>query len=169
MLKFFLGGPLSLILGFLGSVVPGLAASIGDTIIKAKQTEAARQGQQDKTGAELAGSWLHAVTEANRTRAEARAREGAWGPMGIITFVVGLAFAYHVWAITLDSVPFHLALTTKLYVIPWLEWVPHKVGSWGVAALPGKFQDVELAVLQALFYVAPPAAAAVVVAKAFRR
>lgn len=169
MLKFLLGGPLSLILGFLGTVAPALAASIGDTIIKAKQTEAARQGDEDKAGAELAGSWLASVTDANRTRAEARAREGTWGPMGIITFVIGLAFAYHVWAITLDSVPFHLVLTTRLYLVPWLEWAPHQVGSWGVAALPGKFQDVELAVLQALFYVAPPAAAAVVVAKAFRR
>jgi hypothetical protein len=166
MLKFLLGGPLSLVLGFLGSVAPGLAAAIGDTVIKAKQTEAARQGEQDKTGAELAGSWLTSVTEANRARAEARAREGSWG---LITFAVGLAFACHVWAIMLDSLPFHLTLTTKFYVVPWLQWAPHQVGSWGVAALPGKFQDVELAVLQALFYVAPPAAAAVVVAKAFRR
>jgi hypothetical protein len=79
--------------------------------------------------------------------------------MGIITFVVGMAFAYHTWFVVLDSTPWSLFGLVE----------PHAVGSWRVAALPGKFQDVELAVLQALFYVAPPAAAAVVVAKAFRR
>jgi hypothetical protein len=160
---------LALILGFLGSVLPGLATSIGDTVIKAKQTQAAREGKQDESGVVVAGSWLHSVTEANRARVEARKVEGAWGPMGIITFLIGMAFVYHLWLITLDSVPFHLVVTMKFYVVPWLEWQNHKVGSWGVAAYPDKFQEVELAVLQALFYVAPPAAAAVAVAKVFRR
>lgn len=160
---------IALFLTFLGTVLPGLAASLGDTYIKAKQTQAAREGKQDTSGAAVAGDYLHSVTEANRSRAEARKNEGAWGPMGIITFLIGIAFVYHVWAITLDSVPFHLVPTMKWYVLPWLEWRPHPVGSWDIAALPGKFQDVELAVLQALFYVAPPAAAAIAVAKVFRR
>lgn len=160
---------LSIILGFLGTFAPGMATAIGDIFIKAKQTEAARQGKQDEAGTTLAGGYLQSVTEANRTRADARKNEGAWGPMGIITFVIGAAFAFHVWMIVLDSSPFHLLPTLKFYFIPWLEWRAHEVGSWKVAALPGKFQDVELAVLQALFYVAPPAVAAIAVAKAFRR
>lgn len=150
---------LALLLSFLGAVLPGLAASLGDTYIKAKQTQAAREGKQDTSGAKVAGDWVHSVTEANRARAEARRNEGAWGPIGIITFLIGLAFVYHVWMVTLDSVPWSLGGLLDRHV----------VGSWGVAALPGKFADVELAVLQALFYVAPPAAAAIAVAKVFRR
>lgn len=155
----FLGPIGPFILSLIGTVAPALAASIGETYIKAKQTQAAREGKQDEAGAGLAGSWIVGVTEANRVRADARAKEGAWGPMGIITFLIGMAFAYHVWMIVLDSTPWSLfGLLT-----------PHRVGSWGVAALPGRFHDVELAVLQALFYVAPPAVAAIAVAKAFRR
>lgn len=150
---------LALFLGFLGTALPGLAASIGDTVIKAKQTQAAREGAQDTSGTAVAGSWLHSVTEANRTRAEARKNEGAWGPIGIITFMAGLGIVYHEWMIVLDSTPWSLFGLVE----------PHVVGSWRVAALPGEWEKVELAVLQALFYVAPPAAAAVAVAKVFRR
>lgn len=150
---------LALVLGFLGTLFPALATSIGDTVIRARQTEASRQGQQDKSGIELAGSWLHSVTEANRARMEARRNEGAWGPIGIITFLAGLGIVYHEWMIVLDSTPWSLFGLVE----------PHVVGSWRVAALPGEWEKVELAVLQALFYVAPPAAAAVVVAKALRR
>lgn len=150
---------LALILGFLGTVLPGLASSIGDTVIKARQTEAARQGKEDTSGAAVAGSWLHSVTESNRIRADARKNEGAWGPIGIITFMAGLGIVYHEWMIVLDSVPWSL--------FGLLE--PHVVGSWRVEKLPGEWEKVELAVLQALFYVAPPAAAAVAVAKVFRR
>jgi hypothetical protein len=160
---------LAIILGFIGSFAPGFATAIGDIFIKRAQTEAARQGKQDEHGTALAGSWLHSVTEANRSRAAARAAEGAWGPMGIVTFVIGMAFAVHVVGIVGDSFSFHPSLTTVWYIVPWIEWVPHRVGSWHVVELPGKFHDVELEVLRALFYVAPPSAAAVVVAKAFRR
>lgn len=150
---------LALFLGFLGTVLPGLAVSIGDTVIKARQTEASRQGKQDESGTALAGSWLVSVTEANRARVQARKDEGAWGPIGIITFLAGLGIVYHEWYIVLDSTPW------TLFGI----FDPHVIGSWKVAALPGKWEDVELAVLQALFYVAPPAVAAIAVAKAFRR
>ena len=151
------------------TVAPALADSFGRTYVQAKQTQAAREGKQDESGDSFGGKWLQSVNESNRVRAEVRKGEGAWGPMGIITFVIGMAFAWHVWIIVLDSSPFHIGLTAKLWIIPWLEWRVHKVGSWGVAALPGKFHDVELAVLQALFYVAPPAVAAIAVAKVFRR
>jgi hypothetical protein len=80
-----------------------------------------------------------------------------------------MMFAYHVSMIVLDSTPWHIGLTTVWYIIPWLEWMPHKVGSWGIATLPGKFEETEHAILQALFYVGPPSAALVIAAKAFRR
>jgi hypothetical protein len=150
---------LALFLGFLGSMLPKLAVSIGDTVIKAKQTEAARQGKEDTSGAAVAGDYLHAVTEANRARVQARKDEGAWGPIGIITFMAGLGIVYHEWMIVLDSVPWSL----------FGLFDQHVIGSWRVGKLPGEWEKVELAVLQALFYVAPPAAAAVAVAKVFRR
>ncbi|MGJ4893794.1 hypothetical protein ACQR2B_06520 [Bradyrhizobium oligotrophicum] len=164
----FLTGGLSLILSFLGPLVPGLAATIGDTIIKARQTQAAREGKQDEAAVSFGHSWLASVTEANRSRAEARKNEGAWGPMGIVTFLIGLALAYHVWLVVLDSSPFYPVPALRFYVVPWFEWQAHKVGSWGVETL-GKLHETELAILQALFYVAPPAAAIAIAAKAFRR
>jgi hypothetical protein len=164
---FFTGG-LSLILSFLGPLVPGLATIIGDTVIKARQTQAAREAKQDESAVSFAHSWLESVTEANRSRAEARKNEGAWGPMGIVTFLIGLALAYHVWLVVLDSSPFYPVLKLHYMIIPWYEWQYHKVGSWGVETL-GKLHETELAILQALFYVAPPAAAAMLLANAFRR
>src|SRR5262249_9580868 len=146
---------LAIILGFLGTVLPGLASTIGGTIIQSRQTEAARQGKQDELGTSLAHSWLVSVTESNQARAEARKNEGAWGPLGIITFLAGIGIVFHEWYIVLDSTPWSL--------FGLLD--PHVIGSWHVAALPGRWEDVELEVLKALFYVAPPAAAAVVVAK----
>lgn len=146
-------------LSILGTVAPGIATYFGDLWLKNKQTTAAREGAQDERGAQIASSWLETVTETNRTRAQARKDEGTWGPIGIITFTIGMAFAYHVWMITLDSVPWSL--------FGLLE--AHRVGSWGVAALPGRFHEVELAVLEALFYVGPPSVALAAVAKAFRR
>jgi hypothetical protein len=68
-----------------------------------------------------------------------------------------------------DSMPWHVGLTMKFYVVPWLEWVPHQVGSWQVAALPAPFDATEHEILKALFYVGPPSAAVAIAAKAFRR
>ncbi|WP_315774846.1 MULTISPECIES: hypothetical protein [unclassified Bradyrhizobium] len=152
-------GILALILSFLGPLVPGLAATIGQTFIKAKETQAAREGKQDEAAVSLGHSFLQSVTSANQSRLEARKAEGAWGPLGIITMLSGLGFVFHEWFVVLDSTPWSL--------LGLLD--PHLVGSWGVAKLPGKWEEVELEVFKALFYVAPPAAAAVVVAKAFRR
>ena len=53
--------------------------------------------------------------------------------------------------------------------MPWLEWAPHQVGSWGIGKLPGKFEETEHEILRALFYVGPPSAAIALLARAFRR
>ncbi|WP_257164702.1 hypothetical protein [Bradyrhizobium sp. SRS-191] len=154
----FLTGGLSLILSFLGPLLPGLATTIGDTIIKSKQTQAAREGKQDEAAVSWSHSWLSSVTEANRSRVQARRDEGAWGPLGLITVGIGSAFVFHVWFVVLDSTPWSL--------FGLLE--PHKIGSWKVP-MPGDLAQVELEVIRALFYVGPPSAAAIVIAKAFRR
>lgn len=142
------------LLWLLGKVAPGLATIFGDVFIRAKQT----QVEQDKVGATVAQGWLHSVTEANRTRAEVQKEQGTWGPLGLITVGIGSAFVFHVWWVVLDSTP---------WSVPFLAGA-HRVGSWGVATL-GKLHDVEIEAIRALFYTAPPAAAAVVVAKAFRK
>jgi hypothetical protein len=80
-----------------------------------------------------------------------------------------MAFAFHVVMIVMDSTSWHLVPILKWYVLPWLEWQQHVVGSWKVAALPGKFEDTEHEILKALFYVGPPSAALVIASRALRR
>lgn len=139
---------LALLLGFFGKLVPGLATTIGDYLIKSKQTQAS----EDAQAATLASSYLHTVTETNRARMEARKNEGTWGPLGLVTAGIGGAFVFHVWAVVFDSVPLF----------------GHVVGSWHVATL-GAFNGAEIEAIRALFYTAPPAAAAIAIAKVFRR
>lgn len=140
------------VLHLLGTVAPGLATTIGDIWIKSRQT----QVQSDANGVSLSHSYLESVTEANRSRVEARKNEGPWGPLGLITIGIGSAFIFHVWGVVLDSTPLF----------------GHVVGSWGVSTLgrAGTGLDaVEMEAIRALFYTAPPAAAAVAVARVFRR
>lgn len=154
-------------LSLLGSVLPGLATSIGDIFVKYKQTAAAREGKQDEQGTVLAGSYLSAVTEANRTRAAVRKAEGTWGPLGITTMGIGGFIVLHFGAVVLDSMPLLPGIGWAWY-FPYPTLVPH-TPCLCVAALPKSFQEAEIAAIQALFYTAPPAAAAVAVAKIFRR
>lgn len=159
----------NLLTGGLGTIVEKLAGIFGKTMVDLKNTEANRQANENNSGAAVAQTWVNSQTAAGNTRADVQKAQGTWGPFGIAGFIIAMAFACHVAAIVGDSMPFHLALTTKFYVVPWLQWVDHAVGSWKVAPLPGLFEQTEHAILQALFYVGPPSAAAVIVAKAFRR
>lgn len=139
---------LALLLSVFGKLAPGIAATIGDYLIKSKQTQAA----EDTQAVSLATSYLASVTDANRARVEARKNEGTWGPLGLVTAGIGGAFVFHVWAVVFDSVPLF----------------GHIVGSWHVATL-GAFNGAEIEAIRALFYTAPPAAAAIAIAKVFRR
>lgn len=159
-----LSGGGGFILSLLGTVAPTLATALGDVFIKAKQT----QVESDKVGATVATGWLASVNEANRARAEARKNEGAWGPLGIATFIIMGAFAVHLAAVVADSLPLLPRFTWGWGFVPWIDLGPHSP-CLCVVALPDKIQDVELEVARGLAYVSPPAAAAVVVAKAFRK
>lgn len=152
------------LLSLIGTIAPGIATTIGDTIIKAKQT----QVESDKVGVTAETGWLGAVTEANRSRAEARKNEGAWGPIGRVTFGIGMCVLVHFLAVVLDSLPLLPNLTVVRGFVPWIELVPHSP-CLCVAALPPKFQDAELEIVKSLFFVGPPSAAAIVVAKVFRK
>lgn len=158
---------------FLASIFTGglnaILGTIGKTITDIHTSETARQTSQNQSGAQLAQTTATAHTEAARSRAEVQKSQGTWGPFGLAGFVIAMIFAYYTAMIVLDSTPWHIGLTTKLYIIPWLEWRQHVVGSWGVSVLPGKLEESYHAILQALFYVGPPSAALVIAAKAFRR
>lgn len=164
----FSGGG-TLLLSILGTVFPTIARTIGDTWLRAREARAGQERDQDQAGKELANSWLASVTEANRARAEVRVSEGKWGPMSILMFAVGSAFAVHTIAVVLDSFSYLPSIGLRWYIVPWLEWAYHRPGSWDVKALPDDFRQVELEVLRALFYVGPPSTALMVAARIFRR
>jgi hypothetical protein len=158
---------------FLASLFTGginaILGTVGKTITDIHTSETVRQTNQNDSGAALARTTVDGHTAAANTRADVQKSQGTWGPFGFAGFMIAMIFAYYTAMIVLDSTPWHIGLTTKLYIIPWIEWRQHVVGSWGVSVLPGKLEDSYHAILQALFYVGPPSAALVIAAKAFRR
>lgn len=141
----------------------------GKTITDIHADNTTRFKNENDAGNQLAGTIASSSSQAASTRADVQKSQGTWGPFGLAGFIIAMMFAYHVSMIVLDSTSWHLCLTMKWYVLPWLQWNEHVVGSWKVATLPGRFEDTEHAILQALFYVGPPSAALVIAAKAFRR
>ncbi|MGX1362597.1 hypothetical protein [Bradyrhizobium elkanii] len=154
----FLTGGLNLILGTIGKTVTDLHAD-----------NTTRYKNENDAGNQLATTTADASVRSAQIRADVQKSQGTWGPFGLAGFLISMAFAYHVLMIVMDSTSWHLVPIVKWYVIPWLEWQPHVVGSWKIATLPGRFEDTEHAILQALFYVGPPSAALVIASKAFRR
>lgn len=157
LISFFTGG-LNLVLGTIGKTVTDLHAD-----------NTTRQNNENNSGNQLAGTIASTSVQSAQIRADVQKSQGTWGPFGLAGFIIAMAFTYHTSMIVLDSTPWHLLPTLKWYFLPWLQWSPHVVGSWNVSVLPGKFEDTEHAILQALFYVGPPSAALVIASKAFRR
>lgn len=141
----------------------------GKTITDIHADNTTRYRNEGDAGNRLADTTMQGHRDAANTRAEVQKSQGSWGPFGLAGFIIAMMFAYHVSMIVLDSTSWHLVPTLKWYFLPWLEWQAHAVGSWKVATLPGKFEETEHLILQALFYVGPPSAALVIAAKAFRR
>lgn len=155
--------------GIFASIFGALFGVFGKTITDIHTSNTTRQKNEGDAGNQLAGTIGTSHNQAAATRADVQKSQGSWGPFGLAGFIIAMMFAYHVSMIVLDSTSWHIGLTLKWYVLPWLEWRPHVVGSWKVSALPGMFEQTEHAILQALFYVGPPSAALVIAAKAFRR
>lgn len=157
------------IISLLTSGLSSLFGVFGKTITDIHKDNTTREVSENKSGVELAGTTATAHGQAASTRADVQKSQGTWGPFGLAGFIIAMMFAYHTSMIVLDSTSWHLLPALKWYFLPWLEWSPHIIGSWHIAVLPGKFEETEHAILQALFYVGPPSAALVIAAKAFRR
>jgi len=159
--------------GFLASLFTGglgaLFGVFGKTITDLHADNTTRFKNENDAGNTLATTTADASVKSAQIRAEVQKSQGTWGPFGLAGFLISMAFAFHVLMIVMDSTSWHLVPTMKFYLIPWLEWQSHVVGSWKIATLPGKFEETEHAILQALFYVGPPSAALVIASKAFRR
>ena len=153
---------------FFGSI-NAIAGTVGKTIVDVHQSNTEREKSENTSGTQLAGTIAGSHDAAAARRADVQKSQGTWGPFGLAGFIIAMMFAYHVSMIVLDSTSWHLLPTMKWYILPWLQWSPHEVGSWRIATLPGKFEETEHAILQALFYVGPPSAALVIAAKAFKR
>src|SRR3954469_18201806 len=136
---------------FLASLFTGglsaLLGTVGKTITDIHADNTTRYKNEGDAGNQLAGTIANSSDRAAATRADVQKSQGAWGPFGLAGFIIAMMFAYHVSMIVLDSTPWHISLTTVAYIIPWLKWVPHHVGSWGIAILPGKFEETEHAIL----------------------
>lgn len=156
---------LSLITGGLSAIL----GTIGKTVTDLHADNTTRYKNENDAGNQLATTTADASVKSAQIRADVQKSQGTWGPFGLAGFLISMAFAFHVLMIVMDSTSWHLVPTLKWYFLPWFEWQAHVVGSWKVATLPGKFEDTEHAILQALFYVGPPSAALVIASKAFRR
>ncbi|EJN15677.1 hypothetical protein PMI42_00694 [Bradyrhizobium sp. YR681] len=158
---------------FLGSTALSglnmLFGTVGKTVTDIHADNTTRQKNENDAGNQLAGGYVQGATSAGAQRADVQKSQGAWGPFGLAGFVIAMAFAFHVVMVVADSSAWLLVPTMKWYVLPWLDWQPHVVGSWHIATLPGRFEDTEHEILKALFYVGPPSAAVAVLAKAFSR
>lgn len=149
--------------------ISSIASIFGKTITDIHADNTTRQKNEGDAGNQLAGTIANSSVESGHTRADVQKSQGSWGPFGLAGFCIAMSFAFHTSLLVLDSCGWHLHFVMIGYVVPWLEWHPHVLGSWNIAALPGKFEDTEHAILQALFYVGPPSAALVIASKAFRR
>lgn len=159
----------SIIASLFSSGLNAILGTVGKTITDIHTSNTARQRSENESAVEVHGQYIDGQTAASRTRADVQKSQGTWGPFGLAAFAIAMIFAYYTAMIVLDSTPWHLVPTLNWYFLPWIEWQYHSVGSWGVAVLPGRLEDTYHEILKALFYVGPPSAAAVVVAKAFRR
>jgi len=146
-----------------------ILGTVSKTITDVHADNTTRFKNENDAGNQLATTTAQASVQSAQIRADVQKSQGTWGPFGLACFVIAMAFAFHVAMIVMDSTSWHLVPMMKWYILPWLEWQPHVVGSWKVATLPGRFEDTEHAILQALFYVGPPSAALVIASKAFRR
>lgn len=143
------------LLSFVLKALPGFAETVGNLLIKAKETEASRQGAEDARGADLALQYLQTIADTNKAKAESQTERQVL--FGLLAFASPAGLIW--WAACLDSIPFR---------IPFFMDAVHVVGSWRVAIPPAFVDDFHM-IIQSFFIAAPSVAAVALLAKAFRR
>jgi len=136
--------------------IKGLAGIVSNTIIQHGNTQAAKEGAQDQRGADVVANYLSAANETNRIKQASRTERTVIA--AFLCFV--LPTAIHWWFVLLDSVPFF---------VPYFMDKAHKVGSWKVAAPPGKWADTYHMIIGSFFIAAPSIAGISILARMFRR
>ena len=159
----------NLLTGGLASAIQGILGVFGKTLTDIEVTKTNREISENQSGVEALKSVNEANTAANNTRADVQKSQGTWGPFGILSFLIGLGVVFHTWLVVGDSTGWNLVPVWHWGFIPWLEWAWHQPGTWGIKVLPGMFEQTEHNVISALFYTAPPATAAVTIARMFRK
>jgi hypothetical protein len=146
---------LGAIFSALAAQIPALATVIGNTVVKSKETEAARQGNENENGKDVTLQWLTSVNRANEIKAENQTERQVIFAMIMFALPTGLVFG----AAMVDGIPFY---------IPLLMDQAHKVGSWKIGIAPD-FKDVAIRIIDSFFISAPAVAGASILAKVFRR
>jgi hypothetical protein len=126
-----------------------LLGTAGKVVTDIHADNTTRYRNENDAGNQLAGTIAKSSSDTGNTRADVQKSQGTWGPFGLAGFVIAMAFAFHVVMVVLDSTSWHLVPVLKFYIVPWLEWQPHAINSWKIAALPGKFEDTEHEILKA--------------------
>lgn len=153
------------VMSMLKTVLPGLFTWLNARVDADKQIQITHTQEAGSTGRVIIGG----LGKADELNADVRKSEGKFSPWLIVT-IVGfmLPFAYHTTLVVLDSCPW-IPTVGVWYIIPYVEFIAHKPGSWDVKALPGLFEQTEHAVIQSLFIGAATAATGVALLKALKR
>jgi hypothetical protein len=150
----------SLIFGFLKSVI----GPVFDFLNKRVDAEEQMHIVDTTTIGTIAAGGEDAAKVADQLNAQIRMKEGPWGPMVWMMILILLPLLWHEWQVVLDS---------SRWVIVWEGWYPwiaeHAVGTWKVAALPGSWDNTELAILQSFFIGATASATAVAAIRAIKK
>jgi hypothetical protein len=145
----------SIAMGFIAKV-PGMVEAVGNVLIKRGETEAQKQGIENKSGNELALGYLSHIAETNKIKAQSQTERQVIAALVLFALPSGI----HWWSVNLDSIPFY---------IPWFMDQAHIVGSWKVAALPGEYGVTNQEIIRSFFITTGAVAGISVLAKAFRR
>jgi len=129
------------------SAIPGLAGKFLDWQVKKANVEL--DGFKHGSSVDLIAfrAHLEAQVETNRMKLA----QNAWWGAKLIILIAGVPSAAHFGAVMLDSMPFPY--------LTWSGWFfaieTHRVGSWGIVALPKPYDQYQWAIVQSFFLVMP--------------
>ncbi len=153
---------------FVAGVLKTLIGPVFEFLNKRLDTEAQIHITTTKAIADAGAAGLAAVSKADELNAQVRMSQGAWGPVTICMMIILAPLVWHEWQVALDSSRWVPVFATW-YGIPYVTVAEHRVGSWGIAKLPGAWDAVELAIFQSFFIGAAASLSTIAVIKALRK